>query len=110
MPSCTHTCTPAYLPYVPADAATLLIHDAATSLIQGDNCTFISAKVKTGDISFTGVDVNKLFAEMSGSQAGDTENISLADFQTGWKSAAESANSRADRQMLWDSIPALEYP
>ena len=88
------------------DAANSLTHVAATSLIQGDNCTFISAKIKTGDISFTGVDINKLYAEMSGS----TENISLADFQERWKNVAGSANDRALMKMVYDSIPALEYP
>ena len=88
------------------DAANSLTHVAATSLIQGDNCTFISAKIKTGDIAFTGVDVQQLYTDLSNS----TDNISLADFQDGWKNVAAAVSSRADRQMVYDMIPALEYP
>ena len=88
------------------EAATSFIHDAATSLTQGKNCTFISSKIKTGDISFAGQNVGKLFVDFGG----DDANISLADFQTNWKIVAQAANSRADKQSIWDVIPALEYP
>ena len=88
------------------DAATSLIHDAATSLIQGNNCTLLSSKVKSGDISFTGKDINQLNAELHGVG----ENVSLADFQEVWKNNASYATNRADMQKYWDSIPALVFP
>ena len=74
---------------------------SSTSLlphIQGGNCTFVNQRVKTGDILFSGVDL-------------EAEGVSLADAQDYWKGSAGGATgNRTAMKDLYDLIPALEYP